>query len=300
MSCMRRCTPPDAGQGIGGEAEGDAMSCMRRCTPPVHAGRGPFAGVVAMVLAYALLLHSVGAPGADLAEAWSGLLEGDFLPEVPEREAATLRSAWGAMLAGYPERAIEGGARTLEEAERIPAAYRRHHRFYDRGREDWMGRLAPYRLHIEDAARRFDVPAVVLGAVILQESGGDAGARATGTSAKGLMQTIDATFALAKQTLAKRNLHIADPLLARDSILAGAWYLSYCYDLAVRDERVQGRREHPQTWRSALEYYYAGPGWGRDPRPIIHVYRNGERTRIHKAKYSDGVLAYVRGLGGPG
>ena len=30
---------------------------------------------------------------------------------------------------------------------------------------------------------------------------------------------------------------------------------------------------------SALEYYYAGPGWGRDPRPIIHVYRNGERTR---------------------
>ena len=276
------------------------MNRMRRRSFPVHEGRGPLPAFVAMALACALMLNPAGAPAAGLADAWSGLLENYFLPEAPEREAATLRSAWGDMLAGYPARAIERGAKTLEEAERIPAAYRRHHRFFDRGREDWTGRLEPYRPHIEDASRRFDVPAVVLGAVILQESGGDARAKAKGTSAKGLMQTIDATFALAKKTLAKKRLPIANPLVARDSILAGAWYLSYCYDLAVRDHGAKGRRNDPDAWRRALEYYYAGPGWGRDPRPIIHVYRNGQRTRIHKAKYSDGVLAYVRGLSAPG
>lgn len=276
------------------------MNAVRRRPSPVHEGRGPLPVCVAMVFACLLMLHPAGVPAAGLAAAWAGLLENYYLPEAPEREAATLRSAWGDMLAGYPARAIERGARTLEEAERIPAAYRRHHRFFDRGREDWTGRLEPWRAHIEDAARRFDVPAVVLGAVILQESGGDAKAKAKGTSAKGLMQTIDATFALAKKTLAKRDVRIADPLVARDSILAGAWYLSYCYDLAVRDHGAGGRRADPESWRRALEYYYAGPGWGRDPRPIIHVYRNGQRTRIHKAKYSDGVLAYVRGLGAPG
>ena len=276
------------------------MNRMRRRPPPVHEGRDPLPAFVAMALACTLLLHPADTPAAGLADAWSGLLENYYLPEAPERDAATLRGAWGDMLAGYPERAIERGARTLEEAVRIPAAYRRHHRFFDRGREDWTGRLQPYRSHIEDAARRFDVPAVVLGAVILQESGGDAEAKAKDTSAKGLMQTIDATFALAKTALVKKGIRIVNPLVASDSILAGAWYLSYCYDLAVRDHGAKGRRNEPDAWRRALEYYYAGPGWGRDPRPIIHVYRNGQRTRIHKAKYSDGVLAYVRGLSAPG
>ena len=276
------------------------MNRMRRRPPPVPEGRDPLPALVAMALACALLLHPAGAPAAGLADAWSGLLENYYLPEAPARDAATLRSAWGDMLAGYPARAIERGAKTLEEAERIPAAYRRHHRFFDRGREDWTDRLQPYRSHIEDAARRFDVPAVVLGAVILQESGGDAKAKAKGTSAKGLMQTIDATFALAKKALLKKGIRIANPLVARDSILAGAWYLSYCYDLAVRDHGAKGSRNEPDAWRRAMEYYYAGPGWGRDPRPIIHVYRNGQRTRIHKAKYSDGVFAYVRGLSAPG
>lgn len=276
------------------------MNLMRLRPSRVPESRGSLPAFVAMALACMLMLHPAGAPAARLADLWSDLLTSYFLPEAPEREAATLRSAWGDMLAGYPARAIERGARTLEEAERIPAAYRRHHRFFDRGREDWTGRIEPWRSHIEDAARRFDVPAVVLGAVILQESGGDEKAKAKGTSAKGLMQTIDATFALAKKTLAKKGLPIANPLVARDSILAGAWYLSYCYDLAARDHGSSGRREDPEAWRRALEYYYAGPGWGRDPRPIIHVYRNGQRTRIHKAKYSDGVLAYVRGLGAPG
>ena len=275
------------------------MSVNGRRPPIGRERRDLLSACAATVLACALVLHPTSAPAARLADVWTDLLEDYYLPDVPEREARTLRSVWGSMLLGYPEQEIERGAKTLEDAERIPAAYRRHHRFFDRGREDWAGRLEPYRSLIEDAARRFDVPAVVLGAVILQESGGNAEARAKGTSAKGLMQTIDATFALAKTALAKRGLRIGNPLEARDSILAGAWYLSYCYDLAVRDHGPAGSREDPEAWRRTLEYYYAGPGWGRDPRPIVHVYRNGQRTRIHKAKYSDGVLAYARGLGAP-
>lgn len=255
---------------------------------------------VAAALASVLALHPPWAPAGALSEVWSELVTEYQLPEAPPRAAATLRSAWGDMLAGYPAKAIERGAKTLEEAERIPAAYRRQHRFYDRGPRDWTRRLAPYRQWIDAAARRFDVPAVVIGAVILQESGGDAKARAKGTSAKGLMQTIDATFALAKDALAKKGLRIRDPLVARDSIFAGTWYLSYCFGLALRDHGAEGERKDAVAWRRALEYYYAGPGWGRDPRPIIHVYRNGKRTRIHKARYSDGVLAYMRDLDAQG
>ena len=276
------------------------MNALRRRPAPEPEGCSLLPTLTATALACVLLLNPAGAAAGRLADLWSDVLTDYSLPEAPEQEATTLRSIWGAMLAGYPARAIERGATTLEEAERIPAAYRRHHRFFDRGRKDWTGRLEPYRSLIEDAARRFDVPAVVLGAVILQESGGDAKAKAKGTTAKGLMQTINATFALAKKTLAKTDLRIDNPLAARDSILAGAWYLSYCYDLAARDHGADGRREDPEAWRRALEYYYAGPGWGRDPRPIIHVYRNGQSIRIHKARYSDGVLAYVRGLGAPG
>ena len=230
-----------------------------------------------------------------LAESWAGLMT--YPREAPApREEASLLSAWGEMLANYPAAAMRSGARTLEALEGIPAAYRRQHRHYDSGPKEWARRLAPYRHWVDTAARRFDVPPSLIEGVILQESGGDAAARATGSSAKGLMQTIDATFALAKKTLAGEGLRIEDPLTPRDSILAGAWYLAYCFDLAVREHGADAAREAPRAWRRALEYYYAGPGWGRDPRAIIHIYRNGKRTRVHKGRYSDGVLAYVRAL----
>ena len=244
----------------------------------------------------ALALFPAWAPAAgSLAESWSGLLTYQRPPAPPHAEA-TLRSAWGDLLANYPSAAIRSMVNTLEAARRIPEAYRREHRVYGHGPEGWARRLEPYRPWIDEAAKRFDVPPAVIRAVILQESGGDAKARAKGTSAKGLMQTIDATFALAREALAGDGLHVENPLTPRDSILAGAWYLAYCFDLAARDHGITADRKTPRTWRRALEYYYAGPGWGRDPRPIVHVYRKGKRIRIHKGRYSDGVLAYVEAL----
>ena len=259
---------------------------------PARALRLARTTVFALVLAFCPAWVSADS----LAESWSDLLTYER-PPAPPRAEATLRGAWEGMLAGYPADAIRTSPDTLEAARRIPEAYRRDHRFYGHGPEDWARRLAPYQPWVEEAARRFGIPPAIIRAVILQESGGDASARAKGTSAKGLMQTIDATFALAKEALAGAGLRIRDPLTPRDSILAGSWYLAYCFDLAARDHGVAPDRKDPHAWRRALEYYYAGPGWGRDPRPIIHVYRKGKRTRIHKGRYSDGVLAYVDALG---
>ena len=259
--------------------------------PPVRSIRLAPGTAFALVLA----LSPVWALAGSLAESWSGLLTYQRPPAPPHAEA-TLRSAWGDLLANYPSAAIEGVGNTLEAARRIPEAYRREHRAYGHGPKGWARRLEPYQPWIDEAAKRFDVPPAVIRAVILQESGGDAKAQAKGTSAKGLMQTIDATFDLAREALAGDGLRIENPLTPRDSILAGAWYLAYCFDLAARDHGITADRKNPRTWRRALEYYYAGPGWGRDPRPIIHVYRKGKRTRIHKGRYSDGVLAYVEAL----
>ena len=260
---------------------------------PARPSRCP---IRATAFALALALFPAWAPAAgSLAESWSGLLTYQRPPAPPHAEA-TLRSAWGDLLANYPSDAIRSMVNTLEAARRIPEAYRREHRAYGHGPEGWARRLEPYRPWIDEAARRFDVPPAVIRAVILQESGGDAKAQAKGTSAKGLMQTIDATFALAREALAGDGLHVENPLTPRDSILTGSWYLAYCFDLAARDHGITADRKTPRTWRRALEYYYAGPGWGRDPRPIVHVYRKGKRIRIHKGRYSDGVLAYVEAL----
>lgn len=166
-------------------------------------------------------------------------------PPAPPHAEATLRSAWGDLLANYPSDAIRSMVNTLEAARRIPEPYRREHRAYEHGPTGWARRLEPYRPWIDEAARRFDVPPVVIRAVILQESGGDAKTQTKGTSAKGLMQTIDATFALAREALAGDGLQVENPLTPRDSILAGAWYLAYCFDLAARDHGITAGRKTP-------------------------------------------------------
>ncbi|MCF6179834.1 MAG: transglycosylase SLT domain-containing protein, partial [Geopsychrobacter sp.] len=61
--------------------------------------------------------------------------------------------------------------------------------------------LAPYAELISEASARFDVPIPVIAAVIMVESGGNPRASANSSSAKGLMQTINATFAEARQAL---------------------------------------------------------------------------------------------------
>lgn len=251
-------------------------------------------GIFAVVWVLALSFVPAAVPAGPIAEAFETLKKYKRPPAPPEAEQ-TLRDIWGPLIARYPSEAIRSLPHTLTAVESIPAVYRREHRVFRHGADDWMRRLEPYDAPIREASWRFDVPPEVIRAVILQESGGNEAAQAKDTSAKGLMQTIDATFTLARDALATDDLQIRNPLTGRDSIFAGTWYLAYCFDLAARDY-PEGDRKNPQSWRRALEYYYAGPGWGRDPRPIIHVYRNGKRTRIHKARYSDGVLGYVAAL----
>ena len=54
-------------------------------------------------------------------------------------------------------------------------------------RQGFYQRLSPYRPLIQEAARRFNIPEAVIGAVIMVESAGNSRAKAKTSSAKGLM-----------------------------------------------------------------------------------------------------------------
>jgi len=156
-------------------------------------------------------------------------------------------------------------------------------------------RLAPFAPLIREAAGLFAIPTAVIKAVIMVESGGDPEARAATTSAAGLMQTIRSTFAAARRALAAEGVRIAaDPCDPRASIMAGCWYLDRMFTRAVADGRAErGKRTRIVAWRKALEYYYAGPGHGRQPADRVLIYRDGKRVVINKRSYSDKVLAWA-------
>lgn len=157
--------------------------------------------------------------------------------------------------------------------------------------------LRPYRALIREASRRFDIPEAIIGAVIMVESGGHAGARAATSSAAGLMQTIAATFGQARRQLAGQGLFIKnDPCQPRASIMAGCWYLDRMFRQVQRDGGSAGRRCDPAAWRRALEYYYAGPGHGRKQNDVVIIYAGGRRVRIDKPAYSRKVLQWARVL----
>ncbi len=197
----------------------------------------------------------------------------------------------------YPGHILSRPRLTPRDLDRIPEVYIRRHPFTQEQAGRLASLLAPYQRWIMEASRRFGVPLSIIGGVIIQESNGDPKARAKTTSAKGLMQTIDATFDLAKEALAHQGIEIEDPFNPRDSILAGTWYLAYCFELARQDYPELWNRREIEHWARALEYYYAGPGWGRNPRPIVHVYFNGKRLIIKKGAYSRSVLEMARQLG---
>lgn len=146
---------------------------------------------------------------------------------------------------------------------------------------------------IDRASRLFDIPAPILVGVILTESDGDPGATTPLSSAKGLMQTIDATFELARNGLREKGISIADdPFDPESSILAGAWYLDRMYGRTVAENRVSpGKRHLPASWKTALEYYYAGPENGAKKQNRIRVCSRGKCRIIDKAAYSSKVLA---------
>jgi soluble lytic murein transglycosylase-like protein len=155
-------------------------------------------------------------------------------------------------------------------------------------------RLAPYASMIDAASRRFDIPRALLQAAIMAESGGDSRARAGITSAKGLMQTIDSTFRMARKGLAQKGIVIADdPFDPEASIMAGAWYLDRMYQKAFSDGKMEHEdRNDIGSWRYPLEYYYAGPANGVRSANKIQVYSNGETRIIDKRAYSKKIQSW--------
>ncbi len=157
--------------------------------------------------------------------------------------------------------------------------------------------LAPFQADINKAAILFNVPKEVIAAVIMVESSGNPQAKARTSSAKGLMQTIDSTFGMARKELLKKEIIIADnPYNPRASIYAGAWYLSTMFDQAVRDGRVHSTEKAKlKFWRIPVEYYYAGPGHGRKKQSVVLIYAGGKRVVVDKAAYSRKVMGWLQG-----
>ena len=83
----------------------------------------------------------------------------------------------------------------------------------------------PYAAAIAEAARRFDIPAIWIRAVMNAESAGDPGA-VSSAGAMGLMQIMPGTWA----DLGLRYHLGRDPYDPRDNILAGAAYLRELHD----------------------------------------------------------------------
>ncbi|MFT8809042.1 lytic transglycosylase domain-containing protein [Gluconobacter sp.] len=83
----------------------------------------------------------------------------------------------------------------------------------------------PYAAEIAEAARRFDIPATWIWAVMGAESGSDPGA-VSSAGAMGLMQIMPGTWT----DLRVRHHLGRDPYDPRDNILAGAAYLRELHD----------------------------------------------------------------------
>ncbi|ACV75832.1 Lytic transglycosylase catalytic [Zymomonas mobilis subsp. mobilis NCIMB 11163] len=83
----------------------------------------------------------------------------------------------------------------------------------------------PYAAEISEAARRFDIPAIWIRAVMGAESRGDPGV-VSSAGAMGLMQIMPGTWA----DLRVRHHLGRDPYNPRDNILAGAAYLRELHD----------------------------------------------------------------------
>jgi len=167
----------------------------------------------------------------------------------------------------------------------------------DRRFDDRYRVVSAYGEIIESAARRFDIPAAILVGVILTESGGDPWAVTQLSSAKGLMQTIDATFEMAWTSLREQGIPIKKtPFHPESSIMAGAWYLDRMYWRAVADGQADpGLRHDPAAWVKSLEYYYAGPENGARSGSRVRVCSRGQCRIIDKSAYSAKVLAFAGG-----
>jgi soluble lytic murein transglycosylase-like protein len=157
-------------------------------------------------------------------------------------------------------------------------------------------RLQKYDPVIKKASQIFDIPESIIKSVILAESGANPFARAKTTSAKGLMQTIDSTFKMARSGLTGQGIKICDnPFDPEASIMAGAWYLNRMYKRAYKDGKIiKADRKDIASWRYPLEYYYAGPRNGAKIKNRIYVFSNGTRRIIDKRAYSKKIQKWAK------
>jgi soluble lytic murein transglycosylase-like protein len=156
--------------------------------------------------------------------------------------------------------------------------------------------LVSYEATIAEASDMFNIPPEIIAAVIMVESGGNPHAKAKTSSASGLMQTINATFAEARNGLINNNIRISEsPFSPRASILAGSWYLNKMYQAAEKtNPPLKNRRDNFESWKRPLEYYYAGPGNGQKHENIIIIYSGGRRIVIDKQAYSQKVIHWAK------
>jgi Transglycosylase SLT domain len=209
---------------------------------------------------------------SNLKENWDVVIR-KYPPPIPtHRERANLEMAYAKLIHKYDKNDIQQIKPKISDIRNI---------------------LNPYKSIIHKASIQFNVPETIITAVIWQESCGNPHAKARFSSAKGLMQTIDATFSMAQKALSEREIIIKNPFSAKDSIIAGTWYLSYVFELAKQDYPQYFDRKNIKLWRKALEYYYAGPYWGKIPESIVYANINGKRVEINKAFYASSVIKYA-------
>ena len=240
-----------------------------------------FVGIYALVMSVLFADFMIVAAASE--NPWSTLQE-KFLPKAPVIEAAREEEDPWKKLQALPftekeeKEALKDSAYSKKVSGKI------------------SGKLDGYKEYIKKASRMFNVPEAVISAVIMVESGGDPNAAAKESSAKGLMQLIDATFAYSRSALNNQGIGIgSDPFDPEASVIAGTWYLSRMYTkAAVSDKKITNPdRKNLATWKFPLEYYYAGPGNGVKAANKIIVYSNGEKRVIDKSSYSGKVLIWA-------
>ena len=229
----------------------------------------------------------------ELNRLWGDLIKKYPPPKPTLEDRNYLESKYNAEYTVYPDQLFQNKNIPLEQVNKYASSYLRKHELQLSKSTYCRKRLQKFKEMIHKSSIYFTVPEKIIGAVILQESSGDPKAKAKTSSAKGLMQTIDATFYLAKSNVRQFGLYINDPYNPKDSIIAGSWYLSYVFELARQDFPEYHDRSKLKMWEKALEYYYAGPKWGKHPKPIFHVYVNGKKLIIKKALYSQKALEYA-------
>ncbi|MFT9027287.1 lytic transglycosylase domain-containing protein [Acetobacter indonesiensis] len=106
---------------------------------------------------------------------------------------------------------------------------------------------APYAAEITEAARRFDIPATWIRAVMGAESAGDPGA-VSSAGAMGLMQIMPGTWA----ELRVRHHLGRDPYDPRDNILAGAAYLRELHDRYGSPGFLAAYNAGPERYEASL------------------------------------------------